>query len=378
MRGPGAGEGSPGDPAPGGPRRAGAGARRGPARSAALGPRRSRPPPGGRCVGAPLARGRRPCGCGGRRPRPVGEAARADRSAEPRHRGQPLGDARAGVGPPPAASVARTKRMGRTVLQERLLDTTPAPPAPRLTRHWPGGGPTALRVPRHRVGPPRAVTAPEVLARRGALAKVGQDQTSAAPLQRVGYRPAPGQTGRAHRGARRRSTPRLPHVAQGQEGLPRAHAAPPLGGRAPGLRRRRRPGPLPARQGVPWAPWLLHASALALRAGQTAVPAVPGGRRSPGRRPRPPAGPGRGASPAGDAPAMASPAAACRRQLMAGEPCGRPCVSHHSSDVCSGGWRPRRSGPVACSRGVPRSWGRRCPGLRAPSGTVSGAESPRG
>jgi hypothetical protein len=266
--------------------------------------------------------------------------------AEQRQRFQHLGDDLAVGWQQPAASVALKKRMVRTVLQESIIDTTPEPPEHRLTLHWHGGVPPERRVPRHRVGPHRSVTAPKVLALIGALSKVCQDQTSAATLHRLGYRTAPGKTWRAHSGARRRSTHRLPHVTQGQEGLPLAQAAPQLGVRATVLRRLSRHGTLPARQGGPVAPWILHASALALLAVQTQVQAVQVGHRAPGC-PRQPAGPGQVSSPAGDAQAITSPAEACRRKRMAGEPCWLPCVSPNSSDVCYGGWRPRSRGPVA-------------------------------
>ena len=240
--------------------------------------------------------------------------------AEQRQRFQHLGDDLAVVGQPPAASVELKKRLVRTVLQESIIDTPQEPPEHRLTLHWQGGVHTELRVPRHRVGQPRSVTAPEVLELIGALSKVCQDQTIAATLHRLGSRTATGKTWRVHSGASRRSTPRLPHVAQGQEWLTLEPAAQQLGVRATVIRRLIRHGTLPARQVVPLAPWMIHASARALLAVQTEVQAVQMGRRSPGRRPSQPALPGQGSSPAGDAQAMASPAEACSRQLMAGEP----------------------------------------------------------
>ena len=111
-----------------------------------------------------------------------------------------------------------------------------------------------------------------------------------------------------------RSTPRLPHVATGQEWLTLEHAAPQLGGRATVLRRLIRHGTRPARQGVPLAPWIIHASDLALLAVQPEVPAVQVGRRAPSLRP------GQASSPAGDAYAVASPAETCRLNLRSGEP----------------------------------------------------------
>jgi len=227
---------------------------------------------------------------------------------EQRQRFQPLGDDLAVVWQHPTAPVARTKRMVRTVLQAIRIATTPEPPAQRLTLHGPGGVPTARRVPRQRVGQQRSVTAPEVLELSRALAKIGQDRTIAATRQRLGSRTATGKTWRAHRVASMRSTPRLPHVAQGQEWLTLEHAAQHLGVRGPVIRRLLRHGTLPARQVVPSAPWMIHTSDLALLAVQTEGQAVPVGRR-----------PGQPASPAGDAHAVASPAETCSLHLMAGE-----------------------------------------------------------
>jgi len=239
---------------------------------------------------------------------------------EQRQRFQHLGDDLAVVWQHPAASVELKKRMVRTVLQETIIDTTQEPPEHRLTLHWQGGVHTELRVPRNRVGQHRDVTAPEVLELIGELSKVCQDQTIAATLNRLGYRTATGKTWRAHSVASMRYTPRLPHVAQGQEWLTLEQAAQQLGIRATVIRRLIRHGTLPARQVVPLAPWIIHASDLALLAVQTEGQAVQVGRRSPGRRPSQPALPGQGPSPAGGAQAMASPAEACSRKLMAGEP----------------------------------------------------------
>jgi len=105
---------------------------------------------------------------------------------EQRQRFQHLGDDLAIVWQHPAASVELKKRIVRTVLQEIIIDTTQEPPEHRLTLHWPGGVPTERRVPRQRVGQHRYGTAPEVLELLGALSKVCQAQTIAAPLKRLG------------------------------------------------------------------------------------------------------------------------------------------------------------------------------------------------
>jgi len=239
---------------------------------------------------------------------------------EQRQRFQHRGDALAAVGQHPTAPGELNKRMVRPVLHELIIDTTQEPPEHRSMLHWQGGVPTALRVPRTRGGQHRYVTAPEVLELLRARSKVGQEQTSAATRNRLGSRTATGKTWRAHRGASMRSTPCLPHGAQGHAWLTLEHAAPPLGVSATVLRRLLRHGTLPARQGVPWAPWILHASARARLAVQTEGQAVQGGRRHPGLRPGQPAFPGQAAPPAGDAPAVASPAETRSLSLRSGAP----------------------------------------------------------
>jgi hypothetical protein len=233
---------------------------------------------------------------------------------EQRQRFQHLGDDLAVVWQQPTAPVELKKRIVRTVLHEIIIDTTQEPPEHRLTLHWQGGVHTELRVPRNRVGQHRYVTAPEVLELICELSKVCQDQTIAATLNRLGYRTATGKTWRAHSVASMRYTHRLPHVAKGQEWLTLEQAAQQLGVSATVIRRLIRHGTLPARQVVPLAPWIIHASDLALLAVQTEVQAVQVGRRSPGLRP------GQAASPAGDAHAVASPAETCSLNLISGEP----------------------------------------------------------
>jgi hypothetical protein len=95
--------------------------------------------------------------------------------------------------------------------------------------------------------------------------------------------------------------------------VPLEPAAAQVGVRATGLRRLSAPGTLPASPGRPSGPWLLHASALPLLAGQTAVRASPGGRRPAGRR-----RPG-GASAGGDGESQA----AGRRAVLAAVPLAR-------------------------------------------------------
>jgi hypothetical protein len=136
-----------------------------------------------------------------------------------------------------------------------------------------------------------------------ALSKVGRAQTSAATLNRLGYRTGTGKTWRAHSVACVRYQYRLPNFPKEHDWLTLAQAAAPLGVSATVIRRLSAQGTLPASQGVPAAPWIIHARDLTLLALETEVQAVQMGRRHPGRRPRQPALPGQVSPQAGDAPA---------------------------------------------------------------------------
>jgi hypothetical protein len=99
----------------------------------------------------------------------------------------------------PSAPEARKKRMLRTVLHEMIIDTTPEPPEHVLYLHWQGGVHTELRVARHTAGKHGRATDQDVIGVIRALAKVCRDLTSAATLNRLGYRTGTGKPWRAHR-----------------------------------------------------------------------------------------------------------------------------------------------------------------------------------
>jgi hypothetical protein len=133
-----------------------------------------------------------------------------------------------------------------------------------------------------------------------ALSKVCRDQTSAATLNRLGYRTGTGKTWRAHSVAWARYQYRLPHFPKEHDWLTLAQAAAQWGVSATVIRRLIAQGMLPASQVVPSAPWLIHASDLQLLAVQTEGQAVQGGRRQPGRRPGQSTFPGSASPQAGD------------------------------------------------------------------------------
>ena len=146
------------------------------------------------------------------------------------------------------------------------------------------------------------------------LSKVWRDRPMAATLHRLGYRTGTGKPWRAQSVAWVRYQYRLPNFPKAHDWLTLEQAAVPWGVSATVLRRLRAQGTLPASPVVPSAPWILHARARQLPAGQTAVRAVQGGRLPAGRRL------GQASPQAGEAQASLSPAGTCSPTLQAGVP----------------------------------------------------------
>src|SRR5438128_1484584 len=175
--------------------------------------------------------------------------------------------------------------MLRTVRHEILLDTTQEPPEHVLPLHGPGGVHTEWHVARHPAGQPGRTTDRDAIAVIRALSKVCRDLTMAATLNRLGSRTGTGQTWRAPSVACGRYQDRLPNFPKAKDWWTLEQAAQQLGGSATVIKRLSRPGTLPARQGVPLAPWILQHTDLDLAAVQAAVPAVRMGHRRPSRLP---------------------------------------------------------------------------------------------
>ena len=158
-------------------------------------------------------------------------------SDEQRHRLLTLGQDLTAVWEHPTASAALKKRLLRTVLHEMLIDTLPEPPEHLLQLHWHGGVHTELRVARHTVGKHGRATPEQALEVIRELSKVCRDQTSAATLNRLGYRTGTGKTWRAHSVACVRYQYRLPHFPKQHDWLTREQAAVQLGVSATVIRR---------------------------------------------------------------------------------------------------------------------------------------------
>jgi hypothetical protein len=213
----------------------------------------------------------------------------------------------------PAASEALKKRILRTVLHEIIIHTTQEPPEHVLHLHWHGGVHTEVRVARKTAGKHGRATERDVIEVIGELSTVCRDLTIAATLNRVGYRTGTGKTWRAHSVACVRYHYRLPHVAKGHDWLTLTQAAQQLGGSATVVKRCMAQGILPARQVVPYAPWIIQRTDLALPAVQAVGQAVRMRHRQRGRPPGAPEWP----DPAG--PQVAAESAAVRTETRSPE-----------------------------------------------------------
>jgi DNA invertase Pin-like site-specific DNA recombinase len=219
----------------------------------------------------------------------------------------------------PAASEALKKRILRTVLQEIMIHTTQEPPEHVLHLHWHGGVHTEVRVTRNMVGKHGRATERDVLEVIRELSKVCRDLTIAATLNRLGYRTGTGKTWRAHSVACVRYHYRLPNFVKGHDWLTLTQAAQQLGVSATVIRRCIAQGTLPARQVVPYAPWIIQRTDLALPAVQAVVQGVRLGRHPHSLHLRQPEGPGEAGAQIGAEPVVAVPGKTHRLTLRAGE-----------------------------------------------------------
>jgi excisionase family DNA binding protein len=144
---------------------------------------------------------------------------------------------------------------------------------------------TELRVKRTKTGQHRRVADADVIALVSELSKVCTDQTTAATLNRLGYRTGTGKTWRAHSVANLRHYHRLPNYEKGVDWLTIDQAAAALGVSHTVIRRLIAEETLPATQVVPRAPRIIARESLSLPGVQAAVEAVHAGRQL--RKPTP-------------------------------------------------------------------------------------------
>jgi DNA invertase Pin-like site-specific DNA recombinase len=184
-----------------------------------------------------------------------------------------------------AATAELKKRLLRAALREIVIADNEDRTEHVLVLHWHGGVHTELRVKRTKTGQHRRVADADVIALVSELSKVCTDQTTAATLNRLGYRTGTGKTWRAHSVANLRHYHRLPNYEKGIDWLTIEQAAMALEVSHTVIRRLIAEETLPATQVVPRAPRIIARESLSLPGVQAAVEAVRQGRQP--RKPTP-------------------------------------------------------------------------------------------
>jgi hypothetical protein len=179
------------------------------------------------------------------------------------------------------APVELKKRILRTVIEEIVITSQEEPPEHRLQIHWAGGVHTELRVPRNPGGTNGRMADRSVIELVRELAKVGDDRTIAAVLNRLGLTTGQGNSWRKARIVSFRHTHGIELCGPGSTALTLQAAAQRLQVSDTVIQRLIRRGILPARQVVKCAPWVIEQNDLELPAVQAAVQAVRQGRRIP-------------------------------------------------------------------------------------------------
>jgi hypothetical protein len=181
----------------------------------------------------------------------------------------------------PQAPVELKKRLLRTVIEEIMVTTQEQPAEHRLQIHWAGGVHTELRVPRNARGMHGRMADRSLVELVRELAQVCDDQTIAAVLNRLGFTTGQGNGWRKARVSGFRHTHRI-ELGGGHPGCVTLQgAAQRLQVSDTVVERLIRRRVLPARQVVPYAPWVIEEGDLALPAVQAAVQAAQQGKRGP-------------------------------------------------------------------------------------------------
>ena len=116
------------------------------------------------------------------------DASRLEVGPEERQRLLELGQDLGRLWDHPATTAALKKRLLRTVLEEIVVNASADPPRLHLRLHWVGGVHTELTVAKNTTGRHRCSTDRDVVELARELAKVCDDKTIAAVLNRLGYR----------------------------------------------------------------------------------------------------------------------------------------------------------------------------------------------
>ncbi len=178
----------------------------------------------------------------------------------------------------PEAPIQLKKRILRTVLTEIIIDHKADSTTHHLRLHWAGGVHTELRVERNKTGQHRHSADRSVID----LAKICQDKTIAAILNRLGYKTGQEKTWNASRVAGLRGYHKIAPFQKQDGWVTQEEAARELQVSNTVVKRLIRERILPAKQVVKCAPWIIEKKDLFLPVVQAQVRAVRrGGHRLP-------------------------------------------------------------------------------------------------
>ncbi len=182
----------------------------------------------------------------------------------------------------PDAPIQLKKRILRTVLTEITIDNVADSATHRLRLHWAGGVHTELRVERNKPGQHRHSADRSVIELVSELAKICQDKTIAAILNRLGYKTGQEKTWNASRVAGLRGYHKIAPFQKQDDWVTQEEAARELQVSDTVVKRLIRERVLPAKQVVKFAPWIIEKKNLLLPAVQQQVKAARrGGHRLP-------------------------------------------------------------------------------------------------
>jgi hypothetical protein len=182
----------------------------------------------------------------------------------------------------PDAPVPLKKRILRTVLTEIIIDNEADSTTHRLRLHWAGGVHTELSVERNKPGQHRHSADRSVIELVSELAKICQDKTIAAILNRLGYKTGQEKTWNASRVAGLRGYHKIAPFQKQDGWVTQEEAARELQVSDTVVKRLIRERILPAKQVVKFAPWIIEKKDLLLPTVQQQVKAVRrGGHRLP-------------------------------------------------------------------------------------------------
>jgi DNA invertase Pin-like site-specific DNA recombinase len=182
----------------------------------------------------------------------------------------------------PEAPVQLKKRILRTVLTEIVIDHEPDSTTHRLRLHWAGGVHTELRVERNKPGQHRHSADRSVVELVNDLAKICQDKTIAAILNRLGYKTGQEKTWNASRVAGLRGYHKISPFQKQDGWVTQEEAARELQVSNTVVKRLIRERILPAKQVVKCAPWIIEKKDLLLTTVQAQAKAARrGGHRLP-------------------------------------------------------------------------------------------------